>query len=52
MWAQQEEDGDGKQWQTNSLKLVRLLISVDGMVPVKALSDKARETARTVKTNH
>jgi hypothetical protein len=47
-----DRKNDNGTWQlTNSLKLTRLLIS-DGIVPSKALYERVREAAQTVKTNH
>ena len=42
----------GKQWPTNSPKLVRLLIAVDGMVPDNVLLERRSNPAKRVETNH
>jgi hypothetical protein len=42
----------GKQWPTNLHKLIRLLITSDGIVPVKALLERLREAAQQTTLNH
>ena len=42
----------GKQWPTNSPKLVRLLITADGIVPVNVLLERSSTAANRVEMNH
>ena len=48
--APREENDDGKQWPTNSHKLVRFSIASDGIVPLNLLKERSTTSEETIKS--
>ena len=50
-WGHNEKEKfGGKQWPTNSLKLVRRLIAMEGIVPVNAFLERSSQAAELKRT--